>query len=54
LFDWEDLLVPLPDGGFRVGKDKRSPERVRFDNILDGKATRMWYSGEAYYRTFTP
>ena len=53
-FDWEDLLVPLPDGGFRVGKDKRSPERVRFDNILDGKATRMWYSGEAYYRTFTP
>jgi len=50
----EEPLALLPDGSFRVGKDKRFPERIRFDSILDGKATRMWYSGEAFYRTFTP
>jgi len=52
--DTEEPLVPMRDGSFRVGRDKRLPERVRFDGILDGKATRMWYSGEALNRTFTP
>lgn len=52
--EMEEPLVPLPDGTFRVGKDKRLPERVHFDGFLDGRATRMWYSGEAFHRTFTP
>ena len=52
--DLGDPLTPLPDGSFRVGEDERSPERLRFDVVLDGKATRADYAGYAMYRTFTP
>ena len=50
----EAVLVPLGDGVFRVGEDERSPERLRFDAILSGKALRANLSGCDYYRTFTP
>ncbi len=50
----EELLVPLGDGLFRVGADERSPERLRFDTVLDGRALRANLSGCDYYRTFTP
>jgi D-alanyl-D-alanine carboxypeptidase len=51
IFPWglELVLIPLPDGGFHVG-DAWSPERVRFDAIVDGAALRADYAGEAYYR----
>ncbi len=47
-------LIQLPDGSYRVGADERSPERLRFDTVIDGKATRATLSGCALYRTFTP
>jgi CubicO group peptidase (beta-lactamase class C family) len=46
-------LTPLEDGSFRVGKEW-SPERLRFDSVMDGRAQRAWLSGAAYHRTFTP
>jgi len=50
----EQALVPLGRGVFRVGEDDRSPERIRFDTILDGRALRASYSCGDYYRTSTP
>lgn len=50
----EDRLVPLRDGSFRVGKDPRNPERIRFGMIVDGHAYLAVLSAGRYYRTFTP
>jgi CubicO group peptidase (beta-lactamase class C family) len=44
-------LTALADGGFRVGKEW-SPERLRFDSVIDGVAQRAWLSGAAYHRAF--
>jgi D-alanyl-D-alanine carboxypeptidase len=49
-FDQEQPLVPSPDGSFRVGREPRKPERLRFDTVLDGRALRAWLSGWPYYR----
>jgi CubicO group peptidase (beta-lactamase class C family) len=46
-------LTALGDGSFRVGADEWSPERLGFDQILDGRAQRATYSGMPYYRAFT-
>jgi D-alanyl-D-alanine carboxypeptidase len=50
----EEVLAPLDEGLFRVGADARSPERLQFDTVLDGRAVRASLSGCDYYRTFTP
>jgi len=50
----EEPLVPLGGGVFRVGEDDRSPERIRFDSILNGRALHANLSCGDYYRTFTP
>jgi CubicO group peptidase (beta-lactamase class C family) len=50
----EKELVPLGSGVFRVGEEDRSPERIRFDTILNGRALHANLSGGDYYRTFTP
>ena len=50
----EEPLQPLEDGHFRVGADPRSPERIRFDTLIDGRTARATLSGCPYYRTFTP
>lgn len=50
----EEPLTLLADGAFRVGSDERSPERLRFDTVVDGAALRATFSGCALYRTFTP
>ena len=42
-------LHPQADGSFRVADDW-SPERMRFDAVVDGAALRVDYAGEAYYR----
>ncbi|THC43097.1 serine hydrolase [Streptomyces sp. A1499] len=52
--DLGEPLVPIADGTFRIGDDERSPERLTFDVVLDGKATRATLSGYPLYRTFTP
>jgi hypothetical protein len=51
VFPWglELTLEPLSDGSFRVD-DEWSPERMRFDAIVDGKALRAELTGESYYR----
>jgi CubicO group peptidase (beta-lactamase class C family) len=46
-------LTALDDGLFRVGDSEWSPERLRFDTILDGLAQRATLSGMPYYRAFT-
>jgi len=50
----EESLVPLGGSVFRVGDDERSPERLRFDIILNGRALRADLSCGDCYRTFTP
>jgi hypothetical protein len=46
-------LVPLADGSFHVG-DEHSPDRIAFDTVIDGNATRAIYDCAPFYRTFTP
>jgi D-alanyl-D-alanine carboxypeptidase len=53
-FEDEQPLVPLGDGSFRAGADENSPERVRFDVVIDEKALRAVLSDGYYERDFTP
>jgi hypothetical protein len=55
--DWLDgsdrtALIPLGDGMFRVGPTEWSPERLRFDTVVHGRAQRAVLSGTPYYRAF--
>ena len=45
-------LVPLPEGGFKVGDWDKTPERMRFEQVVDGKALKCVFSGVAYHRWF--
>jgi D-alanyl-D-alanine carboxypeptidase len=47
-------LTPLGDGVFRAGAEEWSPERISFGPAVNGRATRMRFSGVEFYRTFTP
>jgi CubicO group peptidase (beta-lactamase class C family) len=54
--DWLDGSERLPltqvaAADFRVGEPGWSPERLRFDTVIDGLARRAVYSGTPYYRT---
>lgn len=49
----ERPLEPFGNGSFRVG-ESWSPDRIRFDAVIDGRATRAVYDGEPMYRMFTP
>jgi D-alanyl-D-alanine carboxypeptidase len=49
----EEPLAPVGDGSFRLGGE-HSPERLRFDQVVDGQAWRATLSGCRYYRFFTP
>lgn len=57
-FGWRRLLTPLDDGSFRVDAEEWSPERLRFDTIMElhgvPTAMRADLSGCAYYRASTP
>ena len=46
--------MPLDDGAFRAGAEEWRPDRVRFDAVVDGRATRVWFNQAPLYRTFTP
>jgi CubicO group peptidase (beta-lactamase class C family) len=43
-------LTPLPGGGFRLGDDPDSPDRVRFQDEVDGRPMRAVVSGWPYDR----
>ena len=45
--------LPLPGGGFRVGDKDWSPERLRFDAVIDGRPSRATLSGVDYVRRAT-
>jgi CubicO group peptidase (beta-lactamase class C family) len=49
----EETLIPLAPAEFRVGEDF-SPERLRFDQVVNGQALRANLSNCDYYRCFTP
>lgn len=49
----ERVLVPLEPGLFRIGEE-RTPETVRFDEVVGGWAQRANLSGAEFYRFFTP
>lgn len=46
----EDPLVELTPGLFRIGEDEASPERLQFEEVVDGKALVASFSGTAYHR----
>ena len=50
----EEGLLPLGGGEFRVGDDPQGVERVRFADVVSGRALRMNLSGTEYYRATTP
>ena len=47
-------LVPLGEALFRVGADEWRPDRLSFDAIVEGRATRVLYDQAPLYRAFTP
>jgi CubicO group peptidase (beta-lactamase class C family) len=47
----ETVLVAQPDGSFRLGE---SPEWLKFDSVLNGRALRVDYSGTNLHRDVTP
>ncbi len=49
----EEALIPIAPGCFRIGDDPASPERLRFDVVVDGQALRAIRSGAEYARFFT-
>ena len=49
----EDPLTAIGPREFRAG-ELGSAERLRFDNIVGGRALSATYSGMTYYRFFTP
>ena len=53
---WEDdvelPLLPLPGGSFRVGEEPWHPDRMRFEDLADGRATRLVYDGGSWFRSF--
>jgi CubicO group peptidase (beta-lactamase class C family) len=56
--DWTDgserlELTPLGLADFRVGEPDWTPERLRFDTVVEGYAQRALLSGTPYYRAFT-
>jgi len=53
-FDDEQPIHPFGRDGFRVGADPLSPERLRFDAVINGPAARAWLSGWDYYRVGDP
>ncbi len=50
----EEYLVQLSPGCFRIGEEEYIPERLVFDQLVEGQALCATRSGCAYYRFFTP
>jgi D-alanyl-D-alanine carboxypeptidase len=43
-------LTPLPGGGFRIGDDPASPERIQFTGVVEGRPMRAVVSGWPFDR----
>jgi len=54
LIDGEQPLTQIEPGVFRPDGETNAAERITFDNVVNGKAMRVNYSGIEFYRTFTP
>jgi CubicO group peptidase (beta-lactamase class C family) len=52
--DGEERLQPLADGSFSPGPPAETPERVRFREVMGGRAMRMNLSTVEYHRTYMP
>ncbi len=50
----EEVLVELSNCNYRIGEEDYIPERLRFDQFVEGQAQRAVRSGAPYYRFFTP
>ncbi|HVS13579.1 MAG TPA: serine hydrolase domain-containing protein [Thermoanaerobaculia bacterium] len=50
LWLWPRPLVPLGDTLFRIGQQAASPERVRFDAVVGGRALRLFLSEREFLR----
>jgi hypothetical protein len=50
----EEPLHPIEPGLFRIGDDPRSPEFIRFEVVVNGRARKANLSGGVYSRIFTP
>lgn len=50
----EELLVQQGQGEFTVGTSESAVERVRFSDVVSGRALRLNLSGTDYYRSLTP
>lgn len=48
-----DPLVPLGPGTFRFGEEEHTPDRIRFEEVVNGKALRAVISGTEYQRIET-
>ncbi|HEV2853788.1 MAG TPA: serine hydrolase [Thermoanaerobaculia bacterium] len=48
-----DPLVPLGPGLFRIGEEEHEPNRIRFEDTVNGKALRAVVSGTEYRRVET-
>jgi hypothetical protein len=51
---WLDGITPLlpqPDGSWKPGPETESTERITFDAPLNGRPSRMTFSGFDYLRT---
>jgi D-alanyl-D-alanine carboxypeptidase len=46
----EAPLTPLPGGGFRIGDDPASPERIQFTGVVEGRPMRAVVSGWPFDR----
>jgi D-alanyl-D-alanine carboxypeptidase len=46
-------LVPLGPGLFRLGEEEHAPNRIRFDDVVNGRALRAVVSGVEYRRIET-
>lgn len=54
LLDGAQTLIQTDDGSFMLAGDESSPDRIRFESIVGGKAMRASYSGIVFRRVFTP
>ena len=54
LINGEQPLVAVEPNVFRPTGDGNDADRIVFDMIVNGQATRMNYSGIEFFRTFTP
>jgi len=54
MIDGEQPLLPVESNIFRPAGDGNDADRLVFDMLVQGRATRLNFSGIEFFRTFTP